>query len=60
MSAMVLSLFPFILIGGINLISPAYFSEVRHHPAVVPALVYAGISLLVGNIVMYRMVNFKF
>ena len=60
MSAMVLSLFPFILIGGINFISPAYFSEVRHHAAAVPALVYAGISLLIGNIVMYRMVNFKF
>jgi tight adherence protein B len=60
MSAMVLSLFPFILIGGINFISPAYFSEVRDHAAAVPALVYAGISLLIGNIVMYRMVNFKF
>lgn len=60
MSAMVLSLFPFILIGGINFVSPAYFSEVRHHATAVPALVYAGISLLIGNIVMYRMVNFKF
>ena len=60
MSATVLSLFPFILIGGIDFISPAYFSEVRHHAATVPALVYAGISLLIGNIVMYRMVNFKF
>jgi tight adherence protein B len=60
MSAMVLSLFPFILVGGINFISPAYFSEVRQHAAIIPALVYAGISLLIGNIVMYRMVNFKF
>lgn len=60
MSSLVLSLIPFILIGGINLISPAYFSEVRHHPALLPALIYAGISLLIGNVVMYRMVNFKF
>ena len=60
MSALVLSLIPFVLIGGINLISPAYFGEVRHHPAMLPALIYAGLSLLIGNIVMYRMVNFKF
>jgi Flp pilus assembly protein TadB len=26
----------------------------------VPALIYAALSLLIGNIMMYRMVNFKF
>jgi tight adherence protein B len=51
---------PFILFGGISLISPGYFAEVRDHPLVAPALIYAGISLMVGNIIMYRMVNFKF
>jgi tight adherence protein B len=60
MSAVVLSLIPFILFGLICLISPAYFGEVRNHPLVIPALVYAAISLLLGNLVMYRMVNFKF
>ncbi len=60
MSAIVLSLIPFILIGGINLLSPSYFGEVRDHPAMLPALIYAAVSLLIGNIVMYRMVNFKF
>ncbi len=60
MSAVVLSLIPFVLFGAISLISPAYFAEVRHHPIIVPALIYAGLSLLIGNIVMYRMVNFKF
>jgi tight adherence protein B len=59
-SAVVLSLMPFILFGGINLISPSYFSEVRYDPLVVPALIYGAISLLIGNIVMYRMVHFKF
>jgi tight adherence protein B len=59
-SALVLSVMPFILLAGISLISPGYFGEVRDHPLVAPALIYAGISLLVGNIVMYRMVNFKF
>lgn len=60
MSAVVLSLIPFILFGLISLISPSYFGEVRDHPLVVPALIYATISLVLGNIVMYRMVNFKF
>jgi tight adherence protein B len=59
-SALVLSVMPFILFIGISVISPGYFAEVRHHPLVEPALIYAAISLLVGNIVMYRMVNFKF
>lgn len=60
MSAIVLSCIPFVLFGGIMLISPAYFAEIRHHPAVVPALIYGAISLILGNIVMYRMVNFKY
>jgi tight adherence protein B len=60
MSAVVLSLIPFILFGLISLISPSYFGEVREHPLAVPALIYATISLVIGNIVMYRMVNFKF
>jgi tight adherence protein B len=59
-SAVVLSLMPFVLFGGIGLISPGYFGEIRNDPLVMPALIYGGISLLVGNIVMYRMVHFKF
>jgi len=60
MSAIVLSLIPFMLFGLISLISPSYFGEVRDHPLVMPALIYATISLVIGNIVMYRMVHFKF
>jgi tight adherence protein B len=59
-SAVVLSLMPFILFGGIGLISPSYFGEIRNDPLVMPALIYGGLSLLLGNIVMYRMVHFKF
>jgi len=48
------------LFGLIYLMSPSYFVEVRDHPLVMPALIYAAISLLLGNIVMYRMVNLRF
>jgi len=59
-SAVVLSLVPFILIGAVSLISPGYFAEIRNEPLLTPALIYGGFSLLIGNIVMYRMVHFKF
>lgn len=59
-SAKFLSVMPVALLAVISLISPKYFAEVRHHPLMEPALAYAAVSLLVGNIVMYRMVNFKF
>ena len=59
-SAVVLSVIPFLLFGLILLISPSYFGEIRDHPLVMPALIYGAISLVLGNIVMYRMVNFKF
>lgn len=59
-SAIALSLAPFILFGIITLISPEYFGAVRDHPVIMPATVFGLLLLLVGNIVMYRMVNFKF
>jgi tight adherence protein B len=59
-SAKFLSAMPFVLFAVVSLVSPAYFGEIRHHPIVVPALIYAAVSLLIGNIIMYRMVNFKF
>jgi tight adherence protein B len=59
-SAIVLSLMPFILFAGIALISPGYFAEIRNEGIVMPALIYGAISLLLGNIVMNRMVHFKF
>jgi tight adherence protein B len=59
-SARFLSLMPFFLVGIISLISPSFFAEVRHSEAIEPALIYAAISLLLGNLIMYRMVNFKF
>jgi tight adherence protein B len=59
-SAKFLSAMPFILFGVVSLVSPSYFGEVRNHPLLAPALIYAGISLVIGNIIMHRMVNFKF
>jgi tight adherence protein B len=59
LSAIFLSLAPFILIALITLISPSYFGEIRDNPIVGPAL-FIGLSCLaIGNLIMYRMVHFK-
>jgi tight adherence protein B len=60
LSAVALSLTPFILFGLITLISPDYFFGVKDHPIAMPALVVGGLLLVMGNIILYRMVNFKF
>jgi tight adherence protein B len=59
LSAWFLSAMPFILYGAVRLLSKDYFAELTGSPALVPALVYGGVSLVVANVVIYRMVNFR-
>ena len=59
LSAWFLSAMPFILYGAIRLLSKDYFGELAGSPALVPALVYGGVSLVVANFIIYRMVNFR-
>ena len=59
LSAWFLTAMPFILYGVIRLLSKDYFGELAGSPVLVPALFYGSISLVVSNIIIYRMVNFK-
>jgi len=60
LSAIALTILPFALLLIINVISPAYYSVVRGSAVLEPAI-YLGLLLLaVGNIVMYRMVHFRY
>ena len=59
MSGYFLSVLPFMLFGALTLIAPNYFDEVLKSSILVPTLIYVAVSLLIGNYVMYRMVNFK-
>jgi len=59
LSAWFLTAMPFILCGAIRLLSNDYFGELARSPVLVPALTYGWISLIVSNIIIYRMVNFK-
>jgi tight adherence protein B len=59
LSAVFLTLAPFILFAVISLISPSYFADIRHHPVLIPAITVGFLLLAIGNFIMYRMVNFK-
>jgi len=59
LSAIVLSLVPFVLFGIVSLLSPNYFAGIRDHPIAMPALIFGLASLAIGNTIMYRMVRFR-
>ena len=60
LSAIALTVLPFALFVIINFISPAYYSVVRGSAILEPAIYVGLFLLLVGNVVMYRMVHFKY
>jgi tight adherence protein B len=61
LSAIVLSIFPFALFGIINLVRPDFYNNpmVRDSAATLPALIIGLILLVIGNFMIFRMVNFK-
>jgi tight adherence protein B len=59
LSAVFLSVMPFIIFGLVTLLRPDYFWGVRHHPIIMPALIICLAMLALGNFIIYRMVNFK-
>jgi tight adherence protein B len=61
LSGVFLTAMPFILFGVISLMRPDYFfnNVVSNHPFTVPVLIIGLIMLGVGNVIIYRMVNFK-
>jgi tight adherence protein B len=60
MSGYFLSAMPFILFGAITLLSPSYFTSVQDHPLMRIGVVVGLGLLLIGNVMMYRMINFKY
>lgn len=59
LSALFLTVMPFLLIGVVSLVSPGYYGDILTHPATMPAAIAGALLLIIGNIAMYRMVNFK-
>jgi tight adherence protein B len=59
LSGWFLSAMPFVLYGAIRLLSRDYFSELTGSAAFTPALIYGSLSLILSNLVIYRMVRFR-
>jgi tight adherence protein B len=60
LSAVALTLLPFALFLTINWLSPSYYSAVRDNALLGPAIYLSLALLLLGNVVMYRMIHFKY
>lgn len=60
LSGVFLSITPFFLIGIISLLSPDYFRSVLDNPVILPAAVFGLFLLFVGNVMMFKMINFKY
>ena len=58
-SGYALSVLPIALFGLINLVSASYYKEFWASPAAIPILLVSIGLMLVGNFVIYRLVNFK-
>ncbi|TIO49154.1 MAG: type II secretion system F family protein [Mesorhizobium sp.] len=59
-SAWIISFFPLIMFGLLTLIAPDYYGGVWNSGLLMPAFVVFGIWALLGDYIMYRMVNFDF
>jgi len=59
LSAIFLSAMPFVIFAIISLLNRDYYGGVRDHPLIMPAFIIGLTLLVVGNVIIYRMVNFK-
>jgi tight adherence protein B len=58
-SALILSLLPVLMFMIINVVSPTFYSSVWDIPLTKQVLFAAGVWMGIGNLIMFRMVNFK-
>lgn len=58
-SAWIISLFPVVMFLILQLIAPSYYGSVWGDPLITPVFVIFGAWALVGDYIMYRMVNFE-
>jgi tight adherence protein B len=60
MSAIMISLFPVVMFGILLLIAPSYYGDVWQDPIITPVFTVFAAWALLGDFIMYRMVNFDF
>jgi tight adherence protein B len=59
MSAIILSSLPIAIFLAVQILTPSFYASVWHVPLTKLCLMLAGGWMAVGNVIMYRMVNFK-
>lgn len=59
-SAWIISLFPLVMFLILQITAPAYYGKVWHDPLIMPVFLTFGLWALLGDFIMYRMVNFDF
>ncbi len=58
-SARLVSALPFLVGGAVMFMNPSYFMDVSADPLFVPLFVAAFVWMMIGNFIMWRMVNFR-
>jgi tight adherence protein B len=59
-SAWITSLFPVVMFLVLQILAPAYYGTVWNNPVILPVFLIFGTWALLGDFIMYRMVNFDF
>jgi tight adherence protein B len=59
-SAWIISLFPVVMFLVLQILAPAYYGTVWNNPVILPVFLIFGTWALLGDFIMYRMVNFDF
>lgn len=59
-SAWIISLFPLAMIAILMILAPSFYGDVWGSPLITPVFTVFGLWALLGDFIMYRMVNFDF
>ena len=59
MGAMILNITPIAILIGVNAMAPDFYGDVEGHPWIVPTFVAVTVWMIIGNLVIRRMVNFR-
>ncbi|QKC98657.1 type II secretion system F family protein [Mesorhizobium sp. NZP2298] len=57
-SAWIISLFPVLMFGILYVVAPTFYGDVWDSPLILPVFLIFGLWALLGDFIMYRMVNF--
>jgi tight adherence protein B len=60
LSGIFIGLMPLIVFGAVSFLNPGYFAEVYPDPLFLPLMAIAGGLLVLGQAIIWKMVNFKF